>query len=1195
VQCVFGVRNCSPDVDAIINSLPAGRGKLQPWIWLFAALIWPTSNGLGEVESLPLLTNVLQVRQLSRAEADRGYPVCLEGVLTLVDTSRGSVFLQDGTGGIYLLNPPRNQRIRTGQKVELKGFSAAGDFNRVVARSTFRVLAEEAPFPEPHNTSLQLLATGIEDCQWVQVEGTVQEAREQDGCYYLELANEGIITQVFFHNYPPPGAIRSNLLDARVRLRGVCVTFTTNRVSVARAEIRSYDWEVLEIIQPATSDAFRRPVKSVADAMLLANVPGSDSRHHLKGVLTTNRAGKGWWLKDGTNNAWLHPVMRWAPVVGDRVEVAAFIRKTNEVVHLINAECRLQNLRLSAVRQAATNRQFVPKDEDYLQLLTSAGEIRALSTDAAARGYPVKLQGVVTFHDSPEALLFVQDTSAAVFIWTKTNEPNLVPGQEVDVRGFSLAGLYSPIVADAEVTVVGTAKLPEPKQVTYESLMTGKDDAHWVELEGVARALEPSARFLSLDLMVEGRSLQVLFPGSIMQKDIDSWIDARLRIQGVMAAVVNNKRQLLGVRFLCPDARYLQVIKPAVADPFSLPLETIRSLGPRRSSAAHRVHLRGTVLHREPGVCVFISDETSCLRVWSRDQLSCKPGDVIDAAGFVAAGPTTLTLQHAILKYHAAGPPPKPELISVSDALSREFDAELVSLNATVRTCSYHNESLVMNLETESSIFEARLNHLSRKLSFDVPKPGTVARLTGICVNSTDGQGSPSFHLLLRSASDLTVLKSPPWWTLSNTIQVLGGMTVLIMVACLWLITLQRRVRTQTAMIRQRLEHETALERKLLDAQKLESLGVLAGGIAHDFNNMLTAILGNANLAVMETPASAPARPYLAEVEKTCLQAAELCRQMLAYSGRGSYEVKHYELNRLLEESRSLMQISVSKSCLLRFELSPNLPSVAIDITQVRQVVMNLVINASEAIGERNGEITVRTFRRHVTSDELSRLQHATAFAAGECVALQVTDTGCGMSPEIMARIFDPFFTTKFTGRGLGLAAVLGIMRGHHGALEVKSQANVGTSFMLLLPPVNGRASATPEIASAPVSWRGSGTILVVDDEDAVRSVTARLVKSFGFEVLTASDGVAGVEVFKAHADRIKLVLLDLTMPRLNGEAAFHAIKDLQPNVKVLLASGFSEQDASHRFSGQGLAGFLHKPFQRDELRDKLQSILDAH
>jgi len=391
----------------------------------------------------------------------------------------------------------------------------------------------------------------------------------------------------------------------------------------------------------------------------------------------------------------------------------------------------------------------------------------------------------------------------------------------------------------------------------------------------------------------------------------------------------------------------------------------------------------------------------------------------------------------------------------------------------------------------------------------------------------------------------------------------------------------------------QAAEDRLGLQRQLLHAQKLESLGVLAGGIAHDFNNILTAIIGNADLALMRLGPQSPALENLKRIEQSASRAADLAQQMLAYSGKGKFVVETVDLNLLLSEMLHMLEISISKKAVLSLKLAPELPALEADATQIHQIVMNLVINASEAIGDRNGSITVTTGSGECDRDFFAGAWASEEPAAGRYVFLEVQDTGCGMDQETMAKIFDPFFTTKFTGRGLGMAAVLGIVRGHQGSIKVSSEPGKGSDFLVALPACGKPARLARHSGSQVQVVNGGGTVLLVDDEEAVRNIGKGMLEELGFSVITASDGREAVEVFKATRD-IAFVILDLTMPVLDGEQCFRELRQLNAEVKVLMSSGYSEQDVIRRFWGMGLAGFLQKPYRFSALKQAVLRIVEA-
>jgi len=383
-----------------------------------------------------------------------------------------------------------------------------------------------------------------------------------------------------------------------------------------------------------------------------------------------------------------------------------------------------------------------------------------------------------------------------------------------------------------------------------------------------------------------------------------------------------------------------------------------------------------------------------------------------------------------------------------------------------------------------------------------------------------------------------------------------------------------------------------ALERTLLENRRLESLGVMAGGIAHDFNNLLVNVLGNASLVQADLPGDSSARRRVAQIEVAAQRASDLTRQLLAYAGQGSTSIEMVDVNSLIEETEGLLQVSVGANVTVHNELDDTLPAIAADPVQIRQVVMNLLVNAAEGIGG-TGRIDVRT--ESVWLDEAAlqdSYHHGPEIAPGPYVCIEVEDTGCGMSAAVLERIFDPFFSTKFTGRGLGLAIVLGVVREHHGALQVKSQPGSGTTFRVLFP-TGGERVPIGAAAPTPLPDRGDTgrrTVLLIDDEEEVRAVTRDMLERLGCVVLVAGDGREGVEVFRAHAAVIDAVLVDLTLPRLRGDRACSEIRGIAAGARVIVMSGYDER-AIHQLADDGAAAFLRKPFSLADLRATMDTV----
>ncbi|HEV3341938.1 MAG TPA: PAS domain S-box protein [Pirellulales bacterium] len=383
------------------------------------------------------------------------------------------------------------------------------------------------------------------------------------------------------------------------------------------------------------------------------------------------------------------------------------------------------------------------------------------------------------------------------------------------------------------------------------------------------------------------------------------------------------------------------------------------------------------------------------------------------------------------------------------------------------------------------------------------------------------------------------------------------------------------------------------LEMQMQHAQKLETLGVLAGGIAHDFNNLLMVILGNAELAGLQLEADSPSREFIGQIETAATRAADLCKQMLAYSGKGKFAVRPVDLSSLVQEMANLLEIAVAKKGTLTYELAEDLPAIEADSAQIQQVVMNLITNAADAVEPGNGEVRVQTHLIVADADILSRCYCDSAVPEGLYVCLEVSDNGCGMDDETQSRVFDPFFTTKFTGRGLGMAAVLGIIRGHRGAIQMTSAPGRGTTIRVLIPPSVQAPRSFAKEPPALDEWRAEGTVLVVDDEEMVLSVAKAILTSVGFQVETAGDGRQAVEIFERRSNEIDLVLMDMTMPYMSGEETFLQLKRLDPNVRVVMASGYSEHEATSHLTSRRMSGFIQKPYRAAELVAKLRGLLE--
>jgi PAS domain S-box-containing protein len=392
-------------------------------------------------------------------------------------------------------------------------------------------------------------------------------------------------------------------------------------------------------------------------------------------------------------------------------------------------------------------------------------------------------------------------------------------------------------------------------------------------------------------------------------------------------------------------------------------------------------------------------------------------------------------------------------------------------------------------------------------------------------------------------------------------------------------------------------EERQALERSMQQTQKLESLGVLAGGIAHDFNNLLVGVLSNAELALTslgDAPLVDPVRRRVLDIKNAALHASELTNQMLAYCGRGHFEVRSVSLNEMVCDMSHLLGASISKNTHIDYQLAAELPSVRADVAQMHQIVMNLITNASEALEQRVGDIRVRTGVARVEG-AVPDLYGPTRLAPGQYVFLEVKDVGCGMDAQTKARLFEPFFTTKFTGRGLGLSAVQGIVRGHAGGITLRTAVGAGTTIRVLLPRSDRPVSEAPRCEQQAVrKWPTGSLVMLVDDNPRVREVTKILLNSIGFEVLSVGSGREAIQKFDERRTDVRVVLLDAMMPDLSGEQVLRELRKRRADLPVIICSGYSEQEIGRHFSSREMASFLQKPYPLELLEARLSEAFSA-
>ena len=387
-------------------------------------------------------------------------------------------------------------------------------------------------------------------------------------------------------------------------------------------------------------------------------------------------------------------------------------------------------------------------------------------------------------------------------------------------------------------------------------------------------------------------------------------------------------------------------------------------------------------------------------------------------------------------------------------------------------------------------------------------------------------------------------------------------------------------------------EEKRVFEQQIQQTQKLESLGVLAGGIAHDFNNILAVIIGNCSLAEMNYDS---ARNYIPVIEKAAERAAGLCRQMMTYAGKAPSTPALVIMWLLVDDVVNMLKTTIRQNVTIKTSYLPDIPTITGDASQLRQIIMNLIINASEAIGDMQGEVCVSLSKSEIRAGQSVKDHLGTAIPAGIYLCLEIRDNGCGMDEETKRRIFEPFYTTKFPGRGLGMSAVLGILKAHNGALQISSQPGEGAAFKVYLPVSKGVATEEESLRqTAPALWQGNGTILLVEDEVEVMSIASAMIKEMGFTVIEAVNGKEALEMYQQGAADITLVLTDIGMPVMDGYELFRELKTIAPKLPIIISSGFGDMDIKSNLPVEEIAGLVSKPYNFYRLREVLQGVAES-
>jgi len=1129
------------------------------------------------------LTTALSVKQLSGAALATGVPVRIEGVVTYYDPDASILFVQDSTAGIFVRGGNENHAFRVGDLLRVEGIAGKGRLSNSIDEPAFTVLGR-AKLPEPKELGEAQIGGSDTDCNRVKITGILRSVSEERGrlIYHVGVGRERIKITI----YTLARNEGVNNIGRTISITGVHTTLDDEKQELSGMGLLVHSLQAIKGESGGGTADFSLPIATIKDLEKMEN--GAVARVQI--VTDEFKWGRTLAGHDSAGSLNARTSQQVPVKKGTVADLVGYVARTNGLVFLEDA--RFQRIGFS------NKRSFSPRENPTsLRLIESAAEVRRLSPEEAARGYPIRLRGVITYYDPAEAFCFLQGASEGIFVDTAKQPLDIAAGQLAVLSGYSSQGLFAPMIETPKFDVIGKAPMPSTIKVSSSQLLSGVEDSQWVQIEGIVRSVSDAGGVVNLEVVL-GDSGDVVthayLPKISGQTTPFELEDARVEIEAVCATEFDSARRLKGIKFYCPGVQHIRTVGTAERDPFSREITPISSVFQFRPTlgSAHRVHVLGAVTWSDGRGSFYIQDATGGIRVESQDTQGPRVviGELVHVAGFRKLHDSTPTLDHGLIRPSGQAAMVLATWILPEEAFKQAnaFEGQLLQVAGRLLESRRVAEGMEFLLEKGKVVFTASLN-LEQFDGLNLPEPGSLVQLEGVAAFAKDATfQARGMKLLLRSASDLLVLRRPPTWNFRRMATTLGILTAVFLLAVLWIAILRNRVARHKANLEATLETQRALEAHVLQAQKMDSIGNLAGGIAHDFNNLLMVIGGYASILKEET-LSPDGQEAVEEIAGAGRRAAELTRQLLVFSRRQAPEITVLDTNGTIQNLTRMLTRLLGEDIVLQFK--PGAGPMLIDADQgmLEQVLMNLAVNARDAMPS-GGALLISTENRRLKVSERPEL---IGDYSGSFVCLTVTDTGAGIPAEILPRIFDPFFTTKEVGKGtgLGLATVYGIVQQHNGWIKVESRPGAGARFAIFFPASRQDLATEPDSEPPLHLLAGKGVILLVEDEASVRRLAKQSLKKAGYHVLEADCGPAALTMAEKNP-RIDLVISDVIMPGgITGAELAEMLKARYPKMPIILTSGYSE------FRGKPIrlpesTAFLQKPYPPEMLLKAVQTAL---
>ena len=816
--------------------------------------------------------------------------------------------------------------------------------------------------------------------------------------------------------------------------------------------------------------------------------------------------------------------------------------------------------------------------------LKSISAVKALSRSEALRGYPVDVEGIVTAPINPRHNgYFIQQNSTGICIFSpRGSAPAIHSGQKVRIIGRSEKGGFAPVIRQRTLQILGEASLPTPVKLDPGDVFHGWEENVWAEIEGLATGVVSDEQTHQLELFAGSKRILIWFSQETSAEKLAPFLGARIVVRGVYSPLYSAAGELTGFRMFTPSPEMLTIVEKQPSQDEFRSIGSLLQFDPR-GVPRHRFRTAGTVTYRDDTGRLYLQDGDSALLVSGTG-----PGDPplnswAALSGFLSPETGLPRIEHVRwLDLKPASP------VSAKPALAEslrtgEFDGRLVTVEAFLEDRHTAGGELQLELVAGRSRFTAHLQAPGSIDSFPDLRSGALLRLTGVCA-TTSGQsvaGTPSPNLWLRNQDDIVLVRSAPWWDVRRALYAASAASILLILMLAWVARLRHNLIAQMRL-------RSNLEEQLFHAQKLESIGRLAGGVAHDFNNYLTVVLGYTSLLLDQFPENGLIRTQLNTIRDVGEKTASLTRQLLAFSRKQVMQPVPCDLNEIIASAKSTLLPLIGEHIEIVMDLG-KVDRVNIDPAQFLQVLVNLAVNGRDAMPD-GGRLIFETENVELGPDVRPEFD----LQPGRYVCVTITDTGAGMDRETRERIFEPFFTTKEAGRGtgLGLAVVFGIVKQSNGHIEVQSRPGYGTRFRIYLPTTDSHATNEPALVETREK-PGSETILVVEDQVAVRQLVCAALEEHGYKVISAGSPKQALAILDDAGTSIDLLLTDLVMPEISGHllAAQAAIR--RPGMRILYISGYSEEIVASSDAAAERIDCLEKPFTSDQVAAAVRRVLD--